>query len=378
MRLADFIKRDMEAILREWETFAAAQLPAAADMDSLALRDHAEQLLRAVVKDISSPQNDEEREQKSKGRADRPVEARNTEAETHALLRAQSGFTMNQLAAEYRSLRASVLHLWTKACKPSAIDPRDVYRFNEAIDQAVAESVAFFSAQIENESNLFLGMLGNDMRGPLHVIQLTATYLSTLDVGTDVAMCAARLSKSTRSLKALLDDLLDFNRTKLGLGITISPAAVDLAKNFSADLEQLRMANPGRSIELEVGGDVTGVWDKNRLNQLLGNLVVNALKYGSSSSPVKIVLNGLVGEVIFSVHNQGPKIEQSELAQIFEPLKRGLDDQLVAGSDGSMGLGLYIAREIAIAHHGDISAKSDENETVFTVRLPRLIDKNRP
>src|ERR1700679_2403300 len=130
MRLADFIKLEMEPILREWEAFAAAQLPAAADMDSLALRDHAEQLLRAIAKDISSPQNDEEREQKSKGRAARPMEARNTEAETHALLRAQSGFTMNQLGAEYRSLRASVLYLWTKACKAAAIDPRDVYRFN--------------------------------------------------------------------------------------------------------------------------------------------------------------------------------------------------------------------------------------------------------
>ncbi len=102
------------------------------------------------------------------------MEAGNTEAETHAFLRARSGFTINQLAAEYRSLRASVLHLWTKACEPSAIDPRDVYRFNEAIDQAVVESVAFFSAQIENERNLFLGMLGHDMRGPLQVIQLTS------------------------------------------------------------------------------------------------------------------------------------------------------------------------------------------------------------
>src|ERR1700733_4104769 len=330
MRLADFIKRDMEAILSEWEAFAAAQLPAAADMDSPALRDHAEQLLRAIVKDIGSPQNDEEREQKSKGRAARPMEARNTESEAHALLRAQSGFTMNQMAAEYRSLRASVLHLWTKACKPSAIDPRDAYRFNEAIDQAVAESVAFFSAQIENERNLFLGMLGHDMRGPLHVIQLTATYLSKLDVGTDVAMCAARLSKSTRSLKALLDDLLDFNRTKLGLGITISPAAVDLAEAFSAELEQLRVANAGRSIDFEANGEVSGGWDIHRLNQLLGNLVVNALKYGAFSSPVKVVLNGLPGEVTFEVHNQGPKIEQRMLAQIFEPLKRGLDDQFAS------------------------------------------------
>jgi signal transduction histidine kinase len=142
-----------------------------------------------------------------------------------------------------------------------------------------------------------------------------------------VATCAARLSKSARSLQALLDDLLDFNRTKLGLGITISPAAVDLEGAFSAELEQLRVANPGRTIELEVSGDVSGVWDIDRLNQLLGNLVVNALKYGASGSPVKIVLSGLMAEVAFSVHNQGPKIEHSVLAQIFEPLKRGLDDQ---------------------------------------------------
>jgi signal transduction histidine kinase len=345
MRLADFIKRDMDAIISEWGTFAAAQLPAAADMESLALRDHAEQLLRGIVKDISSSQNDEEREQKSKGRAARPMEAQNTEAETHALLRARSGFTINQLVAEYRSLRASVLRLWTKACEPSAIDPRDVYCFNEAIDQAVAESVAFFSAQIEKERNLFLGMLGHDMRGPLQVIQLTAAYLSKWGEGMDVATCAARLSKSARSLKALLDDLLDFNRTKLGLSITISPAAVDLAGAFSAELEQLRVANPGRGIELEVSGDVSGVWDIDRLNQLLGNLVVNALKYGTSSSSVKIVMDGLVGEVVFSVYNLGPKIEQSILGQIFEPLKRGSDDQLLAGSEGSMGLGLFIARE---------------------------------
>jgi len=147
---------------------------------------------------------------------------------------------------------------------------------------------------------------------------------------------------------------------------------VDLAEAFSAELEQLRVANPGRSIGLQANGQVSGVWDVNRLNQLLGNLVVNALKYGAFSSPVRVVLNGLPGEVTFSVHNHGARIEQSMLAQIFEPLKRGLDGRFVSGGDGSLGLGLYIAREIAVAHGGAIAATSDENETVFTVRLPRL------
>ena len=375
MRLADFIQRDLEAILIQWEAFAATLLPAAADMDSQALRDHAEQILRAVCKDLETSQNDEQREHKSKGLAAAPIDAQNTAAETHALLRARGGFDVNQMTSEYRALRASVLHSWAKACEPSDILVPDMLRFNEAIDQAVAESVAFFNAQIEKERNLLLGMLGHDMRGPLQVIQLTARYLSKADAATDVLTAAARLLKSSASLKVLLDDLLDFNRTKLGLGITISPVPVDLVEAFSAEIEQLRVAHPGRSIGLEANGDVSGVWDINRLNQLLGNLVVNAIKYGAFSSPVRIVLEGLPAEVRFAVHNHGPKIEQSMLAQIFEPLKRGSDNQFVSGSEGSFGLGLYIAREIAMAHHGDISAKSDENETVFTVRLPRLSGK---
>jgi len=372
LKLSSFILSEMDSIVAEWEIFAAAQLPAAAQMGSLALRDHAEQILQAVAKDIATAQSVDEQSEKSKGRTPRVREAPNTAAETHALLRAASGFSINQMAAEYRALRASVLHLWTRKSEPNAVDPQDMIRFNEAIDQAVAESVAFFNTQIDNERNLLLGTLGHDMRNPLHVIELTAKALSMMDAGTAVATCVARLLKSTGSLKALLDDLLDFNRTRLGLGITISPAAVDLAEAFSAELEQLRVAYAGRSILVEANGDVSGVWDINRLNQLLGNLVVNALKYGAFGSPVKVVLNGLPGEVTFAVHNHGPKIEPSMLAQIFEPLKRGSDGQSFSATDESMGLGLYIAREIANAHGGDIAAKSDDSETVFTVRLPRL------
>ena len=167
MKLSTFILSEMNSIVAEWEIFAAAQLPAAAQLGSLALRDHAEEILQALAKDILTGQTRDEQAEKSKGRAPRPVEAPNTAAETHALLRAESGFTINQMAAEYRALRASVLYLWTKKSEPNAVDPQEMIRFNEAIDQAVAESVAFFNARVDNERNLLLGMLGHDMRGPL-------------------------------------------------------------------------------------------------------------------------------------------------------------------------------------------------------------------
>src|SRR5216684_4849042 len=163
MRLADFILRNTETILVEWEAFAATLLPAASGMTSLALRDHAKEILEAVARDLTTPQTKEGQSEESKGSAPKLLGAPETAAETHAVLRAQSGFDINQLAAEYRAMRTSVLTLWMGACEPGEIILDDVVRFNEAIDQGIAESVGFFSAQVDQARNLLLGMLGHDM-----------------------------------------------------------------------------------------------------------------------------------------------------------------------------------------------------------------------
>jgi signal transduction histidine kinase len=371
MRLADFILRDMEAILAQWEAFAASQLPAAANMNSLALRDHAQGILRAVATDLLTSQTAEAQAEKSKGRAPKLFDAAETAAQTHALLRAQSGFDINQLAAEYRALRASVLRLWTNACQPEAPHLEDMMRFNEAIDQALAESIGFYSAQVDQARNLFLGMLGHDMRSPLQAIQVTATYLAALNAGAQVSEAASRLINGGARMKALLDDLLDFSRTKLGLGIRIAPTDVDVEKLFADELKQLRAGYPDHRLELEVAGDSQGFWDGLRLQQLLGNLVVNAIKYGAPDAPVRVVVAGREADLRFEVRNSGPAIERSTLDQMFDPLKR---DPKRAGrydESSSLGLGLYIAREIATAHGGTIEARSDKMETVFAVRLPR-------
>jgi signal transduction histidine kinase len=218
MRLADFISRDMESILVEWEAFAATLFPAAASMTPLALRDEAKQILEAVAVDLSTSQTKQAQIDKSLGRALKVMGASQAAAQTHAILRARSGFDINQLAAEYRALRASVLRLWTEACQPDDLNLEDVIRFNEAIDQAVAESIEFFSEQVERARNLLLGMLGHDMRNPLNTIQMTASYLAALNAGAEISEAASRLVRSGACMKALLDDLVDFNRTKLGLG----------------------------------------------------------------------------------------------------------------------------------------------------------------
>jgi signal transduction histidine kinase len=371
MRLAEFIVRDMEAILLQWEAFAATLVPAAVDMKSLALRDHAQQILQAVAKDLSTAQTRKAQVEKSLGHAPVVIGASETAAQTHALLRARSGFDINQLAAEYRALRASVLRLWMDECQPDAPHPDDVIRFNEAIDQALAESVGYFSAQVDQARNLFLGMLGHDMRSPLQTILMTAQYLTALNAGEQVSVAASRLIRSGARMQALLSDMLDFNRTRLGLRIGISPTDVDLERLFADELDQLRAAYPDRHVELDVTGSCRGAWDGRRLQQLLGNLVLNAFKYGAPNTPVRVVMTGDEQNVRFEVRNRGPAIDRMTLHRIFDPLQRGLNLEDSGNADGSLGLGLYIVREISRAHGGEIDAWSSEGETVFTVRLPR-------
>lgn len=369
MRLADFILRDMERILTAWEEFATSLVPAARNLDSLALRDHAPQILEAVAKDLSTSQTRDAQREKSLGRSPKLMGAPETAAQTHAIMRARGGFDISQLVAEYRALRASVLRLWIDECQSAAPNLEDMIRFNEAIDQAIAESVVFFDAQVEQARNLFLGMLGHDMRSPLQTIQITASYLDVLNAGEKVSAAASRLIRSGASMRSLLDDLCDFNRTKLGLGINVVPRDVDLAEVASDTLDQLRAAYPDRRIELEVKGNVRGIWDGLRVRQLLTNLVTNAVTYGTPDKPVRVVLTGDDTEIHLEIVNSGPAIDELTLERIFDPLKRG-PDQERKNSDG-LGLGLYIASEIAKAHQGSIDVRSGKTETAFDVRLPR-------
>jgi hypothetical protein len=131
MRLSDFIRRNHSAIVREWETFAATLLPAAGGMTDLALRDHAEAILDAIVADLELPRTATEQSQKSKGQGE---EHRMEDVgKIHAALRIEGGFRVSQLVAEYRALRASVFRLFERAASETgATDLRQVTRFNEA------------------------------------------------------------------------------------------------------------------------------------------------------------------------------------------------------------------------------------------------------
>ena len=154
MRLPFFIRQHTEAILAEWETFASTLVPAAQGMSTSMLRDHAEQILQAIAFDLETDQTPEQQYQKSKGLA--PALVEESPASSHGTDRQASGFTLLQLTAEYRALRASVLRLWlpTVGQFTDAVLV-DTVRLNEAIDQALAESVVTYSAQAARARDLF-------------------------------------------------------------------------------------------------------------------------------------------------------------------------------------------------------------------------------
>ena len=371
MRLAEFILQDMGGILREWDAFAAAHIPAAAKMSPEAVRDHAKQILTTVAMDLSTPQTKQAQADKSKGLAPEKEGDPQTAAETHAVLRAKSGFDINGLASEYRALRASVLRRWIEASQPNDLNLGDVVRFNEAIDQAIAESIEYFTAEVDRARNLVLTMLSHDMRNPLVAIALTAAYLVKLHAGAEVSKAASLLTCASNEMTTLLDNMVDLNRTMLGLGIKIELADINLETVFADELELLRGANPGRRFELEVVGDMRGRWDGPLLQRVLRNLISNAVTHGTPDTPIRTVLVGTATAVRVAVTNSGPTIEQAALDPIFDPLMRGTATEPGHATDGGLGLGLYIVREIARAHGGEVVVRSAEGVTVFEVLLPR-------
>ena len=371
MRLSDYIMTGMEDIVVEWEKFAATLYPPNSRMTATGLRDHGEAILRAIAADLRTEQSDAKQALKSKGLADQPAGAPESPAQTHAILRAQSGIDINQLASEYRALRASVLRLWGENCDLDKESLQDVIRFNEAIDQALAESISFFNSQVEQSRNLLLGMLGHDMRNPLNAIVLTTQELADLDAGEEVAEAASSLMLSGVAMSTLLDDLLLFSRRRMGLGISIVIGPADLGAICTNEIRMHRAAHPQCHVELTLDGDLNGQWDGARLHQVLRNLLSNATHYGAGGDPVKVTACAHGDEIRLDVMNTGPAIDAASAQRIFEPLQRNTNEVNDANRNG-MGLGLYIVREITKAHGGQVKLHSEDSETLFSVFLPRI------
>ena len=375
MRLANFITENLDEILVEWESFASSQLVDGQLMTSLALRDHASQILLAIAEDIETSQTDVEQAYKSKGFVE-IAEATRTAAMTHGALRHLAGFDLRQLAAEFRALRASVLRLWLKRGVANESAFYEMTRFNEAIDQALAESISNYSNEVARSRDTFLAILGHDLRSPLSAIANSGHYLTApgLLPGGAPLEAARQVTRGAARMSTMIKDLLEYTRVRLGRSIPIAPEAGDMEQVCRMAYDEVRAVHPERVFRLEISGDLNGRFDAERLQQVLANLLNNAVRHGERNEPITLSAHGDAAKVTLRVKNHGRPIPADQLQVIFNPLVQipsALTDR-DADASTSLGLGLYIAREIVAMHGGTIEAESSGGATVFSAQLPKM------
>jgi len=377
MRLADFILKNVELILVEWEAFARSLSPGA-KMTKLALRNAAEAILLSTARDMQSDQSLVQQASKSKGQggaggdeSDRLDHA----SKLHGVERMGSGFDIIEVVSEYRALRACVLRLWRESCpQPNLNDINDITRFNESIDQSLAKAVGSYTHRVDQSRRMFLAILSHDLRNPLNNIRMAAQMVSRTtneDLGATKAL--SMVERNTETIMRLTNDLIDFASTGLGSAMPLTRSLVDLETLGRKVFEEFCFAYPQRTLRFHPDGDLTGDWDAARLQQVVSNLMGNALQHGASAGPVELSIVSEESTVFLSVHNEGSPIPPEMLPTIFDPLMRYAKSESAAQRvSSSIGLGLYIVREVVVAHGGTITVTSTAQAgTTFTVCLPR-------
>jgi signal transduction histidine kinase len=245
------------------------------------------------------------------------------------------------------------------------IDPQILRHKAETFFQLYRQRQALAETLRLNEE--LMAVVGHDLRNPLEVILMTAQLLQTT-ADPEVLKCAERLHRSGTRMRQIIDELLDLARARLGGGIPIERRGTDLGNIARAAVAEAEAAHPDRRIELRSGGDLRGHWDAARLEQVLSNLLGNALRHGTAGSEVRLILEGADDSVSLQIHNQG-EIPPELLPRIFEPFQTSRSSR---EQGGGLGLGLYIVQQIVLAHGGTVDVSSGAGDgTTFDIRLPR-------
>jgi phosphoserine phosphatase RsbU/P len=221
-----------------------------------------------------------------------------------------------------------------------------------------------------------MGVLSHDLKNPLNAIMLTIDNLCKEDHHTETDRRRYLLIQraATRMLE-MIETLLDVTRVQSTGRLPIKRVPTNLADRARAVVDEISATSPGRMIELQMEGNLEGQWDPGRIDEALSNLISNALQYGDRRKSVRVSLEGTGGVVDLCVKNDGPPIPADLVPTLFEPFTRGSSDD---GPRRGLGLGLYITKQIVLAHGGEIFVESTEQTgTQFRFVLPRGSESGR-
>jgi len=252
---------------------------------------------------------------------------------------------------------------------------RELLQSRRKLELLVAEATKL---QVESKDRaLFaeqmVGIVSHDLRNPLSTIQMGATLLSRGDPSPNQLRILGRVLRAAERAHRLTADLLDFTQARIGKGISISRQRTNLFELLSNVVEELTLAYPGRRLVYRHDGALSCSADADRLSQMVGNLVSNAMAYGDRDAPVTVTSRVHAGSsCTVSVHNMGDPIPPDLQAGLFQPMVRG-DGEAKAGR--SVGLGLFIVAGIAKAHGGRVSVTSVAEGTTFEILFPDVLEE---
>jgi hypothetical protein len=250
---------------------------------------------------------------------------------------------------------------------------RDLTERREAEDKmrllAAQNAALEEKARIQQFQERFLAILGHDLRNPLAAIDMGAGVLRQLSRDSASVRILDRIESSSRRMSRMIQQILDLTRSRLAGGIPVNRVPMDLRAALSVTVDELRTAYPDAVIEFECP-PLMGMWDPDRLEQVFSNLIGNAIVHGGKEGSVKVEVSSRDGAACVTVHNEGPPIPAHIHHSLFDPFRRGERESRSSKTAG-LGLGLYISRELVIAHGGSIEFESAPGRgTTFRVRLP--------
>jgi signal transduction histidine kinase len=354
--VSNYLREHLQAISDDWTREILARRPELTRLPHGTIVDHLPEFLRGLAHWIDGDEVS----------AQHGFEAL---ADGHALTRQGHGIELDTLFEEYRCLRGVIgRHLGSiELTQELRVSLR---RLHDGLDQATAEAIRRFSAARDLVRERFIGILGHDLRNPLHAVTLAAAQIASRTCSEPRhARLASTIQRSSERMMRMIAEIIDFANAHLGGGIPADPVPCDMGEVCDDAVQELRLAYPDRDLRIDADGDLRGAWDRDRVMQVISNLIGNAIAHGSDPIIVHVCTSSDNERVITRVTNGGAEIPAAELAHLFDPFVRG---QAMTRNREGMGLGLYIVKQIALAHGALINVTSRPGETAFEIAWPRV------
>ncbi|XXT20151.1 HAMP domain-containing sensor histidine kinase [Sorangium sp. So ce429] len=299
-------------------------------------------------------------------------------AKVHVAHRLAQRYSLAEELRELGALRSVIIDMFAR--ERVILGGAEAQLVHSTLDEvmvtAAVEVERTTSAELRGDvvlRELFIAILGHDLRTPLSAARFaTAVLLKREDVTAAVARLVQRIAASNDRAIRMVEDMLDLTRVRCHGGLPVEPKPVDLRSICRQVVAELELSRPERTIRLQTRGDGHGMWDPGRMEQLMSNLIGNAIDYSPPEEPVQVELHGQDQAVVLEVRNRGTPIPPELLPVIFDPFRRGDQQHEDLRRSRGLGLGLFIAKAIVDAHGGSIEVTSTpEQGTTFRVMLPR-------